>query len=323
MKRFRHIFFKYRARAPIVRSQSSYLEQIKIKILNLQLGLVGLVIFFFLCQSFINQDQDLLIPTLSLLVTLVFIWANNNGHFKYARFGWLILYPVLILGLTYAYGEELRAEYAYFGFIMGALIFYERNWLRASIIAMILLFYLASEYCYENIESPYAEYVYPNDDIVMFTISVLCAAIVQITFFWETKKHYELQDQFGKTLQVQNDKLVELVKAKKQINERLSANKRALEIMNEQLVQFAYIASHDLKTPLRNISSFIDLLSRSLKGIEDPDVKDYLRFIKDGAKKMHYQIEGVLETTKYQNKSLSIEPVSIPELIPGNKRRVT
>jgi len=209
-----------------------------------------LVIAFFLVQSLINGDQDLLIPMIALVLTIGFIWGNNNGHFKVVRFGWLILYPLIIFALTYVYGEELRAEYAYFGFIIGALTFYENNWIRAAIIAMILFFYLASEYCYQNLESPYASFVYPNDNKVMFTVSVLCAAVVQIIFFLETKKHYDLQFQFGKTLQLQNDKLVELVQAKKQINDRLSVNKQALEIMNEQLVQFAYIASHDLKTPL-------------------------------------------------------------------------
>lgn len=73
-----------------------------------------------------------------------------------------------------------------------------------------------------------------------------------------------------------------------------------LRASNKELERFAFIASHDLKEPLRNIISFTNLLlrsiSRDLKGKED--VKEYSNFIVSNTKKMNQLIVDVLEYSK-------------------------
>ena len=72
----------------------------------------------------------------------------------------------------------------------------------------------------------------------------------------------------------------------------------ALRRSNEELERFAHIASHDLRTPLRNVVSFVDLIERRLRGNLDPDVRDYARFAKDYALTMNRIIDDVLAYSK-------------------------
>lgn len=72
----------------------------------------------------------------------------------------------------------------------------------------------------------------------------------------------------------------------------------ALRRSNEELERFAYIASHDLRTPLRNVISFVSLIERRLKNNLDPDVQEYIRFARDYAHTMNRIIDDVLAYSK-------------------------
>ncbi|UCC18499.1 MAG: GHKL domain-containing protein [Promethearchaeota archaeon] len=63
---------------------------------------------------------------------------------------------------------------------------------------------------------------------------------------------------------------------------------------NEDLQQFAYVASHDLQEPLRAIVSFSQLLEDNYKDKIDKDGKEFIHFITDGAKKMNTLIKDLL-----------------------------
>ena len=84
-------------------------------------------------------------------------------------------------------------------------------------------------------------------------------------------------------------------------NDDLKKVNEMLEQSNNELERFAYIASHDLKTPLRNIISFLSLIERRLKGNADASIKEYFTFAKSNAKQMHYLIQDVLEFSKIES----------------------
>lgn len=82
------------------------------------------------------------------------------------------------------------------------------------------------------------------------------------------------------------------------LNEMLKNNIHELETTNEQLEQFAFIASHDLQEPLRMISSFLNLLQRNYKDQLDPKAHQYIYFATDGAKRMRQIILDLLEYSR-------------------------
>jgi PAS domain S-box-containing protein len=71
-----------------------------------------------------------------------------------------------------------------------------------------------------------------------------------------------------------------------------------LQRSNADLQQFAYAASHDMREPLRMISSYIGLLERRLGGALDQDCRDFVAFAKDGAKRLDQMILGLLDYSR-------------------------
>jgi PAS domain S-box-containing protein len=67
---------------------------------------------------------------------------------------------------------------------------------------------------------------------------------------------------------------------------------------NQELEQFAYIASHDLQEPLRMVTGFLSLLAKKLEGQLDAGTKQYIYFAVDGADRMKTLINDMLEYSR-------------------------
>jgi len=88
-----------------------------------------------------------------------------------------------------------------------------------------------------------------------------------------------------------------------------------LQQSNKELQDFAYIASHDLREPLRKISSFGALLQDSLKGKLDEDQQENFGFMIDGAQRMQEMIDDLLTYSRLTTRAKPLERVDLNKVI--------
>ncbi len=79
---------------------------------------------------------------------------------------------------------------------------------------------------------------------------------------------------------------------------------------NDELAQFAYVAAHDLREPLRIVSSYSELLARRYKSSLDERAGTYLSYMVSEAKRMQSLITDLLAYSKVEAHGRPPEPIS-------------
>lgn len=239
--------------------------------------------------------KDLLLKGSELTVLpfifLFFIGELLLAYFQrhtVARYAANILLPLLMTAVLMLYGPSNGAGYTLFVFITTAIIFHKEWVTRITLVVFIILLFSGSSIALLTFTPPLAARVDPLDAIITFIGTSVSVSLMITYFFQENQKHREEQA-------------------------RLLTS---LERSNAELERFAYIASHDLKTPVRNISSFLGLVERDVKKGDYNNLEEFLGYAKEGAHQANALIEDILKFSKLNHdKPLDLKPTDLNTVV--------
>lgn len=97
--------------------------------------------------------------------------------------------------------------------------------------------------------------------------------------------------------------------------EQVQSRQEELERSNRDLDQFAYVASHDLKAPLRAIATLSTWLEEDLSDEVDDEAKEQLRLMRSRVQRMDALIEGILQYSRAGRLTTGTEPVDVGHMV--------
>lgn len=194
-----------------------------------------------------------------------------------------------------------------------ANMIYERDKLKH----IPIIFITANDYGEESIFKGYqlggVDYIYKpiNPDLLRAKVAV-CVELY--------KKNHQLMAQEQKLIAT-NRRLEKEIRERtnseekiKQLNTELLANIRQLELTNEELERFAYVASHDLQEPLRKIMIFSDRLVNKYGALLDSEGMDYISRIMRSSGRMQMLIKNILLYSRASGNSEPFEETDLNDL---------
>lgn len=208
---------------------------------------------------------------ISTSIGLIFLAVHL--FYRYRKLEALKLYfslvvPIWIFTDTICLGGDYSQSAGFLAIISLMYVFYEhQKVLQRILVTVVLCLFTFSSLFVKYHGTIFEEVDQPFDEILVMVVSVIWV------FSILNKRDRE------------NRLLIE----------HLEQKNKYLKATTEELERFTNIASHDLKSPLRNISSFLGLIERDLKRGDTANLQYNLEFAKKGAQQMHYLIQGILE----------------------------
>ena len=274
-------------------------EVVKVRILN-QLIFVSLLTSTLLIIAYLitNDTQIIILCTLgNVTIEISGLFASYKKQHRLARYISFILFPTWI-GVNVilnggGFGESnIFSIMAFCAFIMFEG---ERKVQIPSVIYIGILF-LSSKLYIINYMSDNIKSFNPYDEIITFSLILVMLGLIVLLYQREMNK-FETQREF-------------LIKD-------LEEKNRTLSEVNEELEQFTYIASHDLKTPLRTINSHLDLIKWHIDKKNFKAVKEDIDFAKRGAKQMYALINDILEYKQLSNPNEVPVSIDLNDIFPN------
>lgn len=276
------------------------------RICTVQLGFI----LTSLCINLLIRDYNFVLPlALAALVLGFTFFLHISGKYVIAKANAFIATLALVTFMLFKAGTGSGIEFYFLSLTMLPAIIFEKK-RTIYFFQAISILCLISQKIYEDI---YAQEIISSLEtyrifyIVNSVFSGLLAILVLAFFKNQSKKSEEEILRTKNTIEEKNIALENL-------NASLSRSNRDLE-------QFAYVASHDLKEPLRMISTFATLLARKC-GDKDEDIAEYNKYITSGVGRMQNLINDLLTYAKIGSEEREYDWIDTTKVIEDVKQHL-
>jgi len=106
-----------------------------------------------------------------------------------------------------------------------------------------------------------------------------------------------------------------IVLYERELEKKVEERTEDLKKSNQELEEFAYIVSHDLKAPLRGITQLSDWIYKDYTDVLDKEGKENLELLRERTKRMNALIQGILQYSRVERKEGKAEKVDLNELV--------
>lgn len=262
-------------------------DVMRIKLLNkMVLVFISGVFIKFLFEVYMLDKFGIIISASFMISLFLVIILNKYQYYITARIYIFIVNTAFLVGINILYGRAFGAEFILFPLIMASILYFESTKSKLIWITVFALSYIVSCLYLKRYEPLFVENLDPNSFYFTLIISALGVFFLSSVFINENIDFRHRMDKLLRQMRAQN---------------------KDLEIANNELEKFAYVASHDLKTPLRNINSFLELIEYKFQKGETSEISEYLEYASLNAKRMHNLIQDVLEFSRINTKELSFK----------------
>lgn len=124
---------------------------------------------------------------------------------------------------------------------------------------------------------------------------------------------YALKDKENEIQRLVQESKIDKLQLKYQ--EETESQNIKLKMSNQELRQFTYAISHDLKEPLRMINSFSKLWYRKNQNQADKTDKEYFQYITDGSERMTMMLQGLLDYATVGKNARPVEMVDLNKMV--------
>ena len=146
----------------------------------------------------------------------------------------------------------------------------------------------------------------------VLTVGVLSGLALLFFSFRFSWLHTVERDRAEAEIRLANEMLEIRVKERTQELEKRTAE---LERSNEDLLQFAYVASHDLQEPLRTVGNYIGLLARRYGSQLDDSAQTYMKFAIDGSRRMQTLITDLLAYSQAGTQTIEKRSIAAEHIV--------